>query len=92
MHITLSSITPPLSGFLTLPHELEEGLRNDSPIVGNGSALHGILVDLVVEDAGGMAVEEHLGDDLPCELGVALDGDVFAWLVHALHLTDVVGA
>lgn len=60
--------------------------------MGDRGALHAVVVQLVGEDAGGVAVEENLGHDLGVELGMALDGDVRPRAVHALDGADVIGA
>lgn len=58
----------------------------------DGRPLHGVGVQLVAKDPDRVSVEENLGDDLVCELGVTLHADVSAGRVEGLDLADGVGA
>lgn len=75
-----------------LPHELEKRAGNGHAVVRDGRPLHGVGVQLVAKDSDRVPVEEHLGDDLVCELGVALHADVSAGGVEGLNFADRVGA
>lgn len=75
-----------------LPHELEKSAGNGHAVVRDGRPLHGIGVHLVAKDSNRVSVEENLGDDLFCELGVTLHADVSAGGVKGLNFADGVGA
>lgn len=55
-------------------------------------ALHGISKENVVEDAGFVAVDKNLGDDLLGEFWMALDSNIFAGGVHGLDFADGIAA
>lgn len=48
-------------------------------------SLHATLIYLIAKDADSMTVEENLGYDFFCKLGVSLDSHILVWKVHALN-------
>lgn len=58
----------------------------------DGRPLYRILVHFVGEDAHCVSVKQYLGDDFICELGVALNSNVFPREIHCLHGAEGVAA
>lgn len=75
-----------------ISQKLEEASSNDEAIVLVGNPRHAIVVKLVRKDADGVAVKENLGDNVFCEFGVSLNGNVLARRVHGLYRAVIVAA
>lgn len=75
-----------------VPQEFEECSSDGKAVVLIGDASHAITVQFVCKDADRVAVEKNLGDNVLCELGVPLHGNVLAGSVHGLHGADIVAA